>query len=98
MLPNHSKGLTCLASVLASVLVLVNASISVAAMEGFLGLRKTLRNGAKTWGKMKNSRRAVTKSACVSGPTDGFILIEKMVGQNLTQTSSKFVEIMFRKL
>ena len=42
MLPNHSKGLTCLANVLASVLVLVNASISVAAMEGFLGLRKAL--------------------------------------------------------
>ena len=38
VLPNHSKGLTCLAS----VLVLVNASISVAAMEGFFGLRKTL--------------------------------------------------------
>ena len=31
VLPNHSKDLTCLAS----VLVLVNASISMAAMEGF---------------------------------------------------------------
>ena len=59
-------------------------------------LHKRGRNGRFLWaaqnvvkwyenmGEKKNSRRAVTKSACVSSPTDDFIFIEKMVGQNLT--------------